>query len=328
MKLLNTWRRPWLRVFSVALVGTLGFSAAWAQSTYPERAIRIVTPYDPGSMVDVTTRLVAEGLSKRLGQSVVVENRTGGMGMIAMNALLAAPADGYTLMTDTPASAINPTLHKEQARYNPKVDIAPIAQFMQLPFVLAVHPGVKAADAKELVALMGKPGANINAAVAGTSTGLVTDLFALQAGVSLTQVPYKGAAPAMLAALKDEAPLIMLDAANLVPHIRAGKLKGLLITSDTRSDALPDVPTSQEAGFANFKPVTWFGMFARSGVPAPILRQLNEAVREVMATQRTRDYLLSRGATSSNMGTDEFRNFFHTEIDTWAEVIRKAQIKQ
>lgn len=328
MKLLDVRRRPWLRACCVALLGALGLSAAWAQGAYPERAIRIVTPYDPGSMVDATTRLVADGLSKRLGQPVVVENRTGGMGMIAMNALLAAPADGYTLLTDTPASAINPTLHKEQARYNPKVDIAPIAQFMQLPFVLAVHPGVKAADAKELVALMGRPGASLNAAVAGTSTGLVTDLFALQSGVPLTQVPYKGAAPAMLAALKDEAPLIMLDAANLAPHIRAGKLRGLLITSDVRSEALPDVPTSQEAGFGQFKPVTWFGMFARSGVPAPILRQLNEAVRDVMATQRTREYLSSRGATSSAMGIDEFRSFFHAEIDTWAEVIRKAQIKQ
>jgi len=321
-------RRPWLRAASLALLSALSLPVAWGQGAYPERTIRIVTPYDPGSMVDATTRLVAEGLSKRLGQPVVVENRSGGMGMIAMNALMAAPADGYTLLTDTPASAINPTLYKDQARYNPKVDIAPIAQFMKLPFVLAVHPSVRASDAKELVAQLGKPSAYLNAVVAGTSTGLVTDLFAIQAGVTLPHVPYKGAAPAMLAVLKNEAPLIFLDAANLAPHIRAGKLKGLLITSETRSDALPDVPTSEEAGFAQFKPVTWFGIFARTGVPAPILKQLNEAVREVMQSPRTREYLQSRGATSSAMGLDEFRTFFHAEIDTWAEVIRKAQIKQ
>lgn len=321
-------RRQHLCRLALGLLAACGLGSAWAQGSYPERTIRIVTPYDPGSMVDATTRLVADGLSKRLGQPVVVENRTGGMGMIAMNALLAAPADGYTLLTDTPASAINPTLHKEQARYNPKTDVAPIAQFMRLPFVLAVHPNVRANTAKDLVALLKQSGSPLNAAVAGTSTGLVTDLFALQAGVTLPQVPYRGAAPAVLAALKDEAPIVFLDSANLVPHIQSGKLKGLLITSDARLDTLHGVPTAAEAGFANFKPTTWFGIFARSGVSPHILKQLNEAVLEVMQSAQTREYLKARGATSSDMGLDEFRTFFHGEIDMWADVIRKAQIKQ
>lgn len=321
-------RRHHLRKLALGLLAACGLGGAWAQGSYPERTIRIVTPYAPGSMVDATTRLVADGLSKRLGQPVMVENRTGGMGMIAMNALLSAPADGYTLLTDTPASAINPTLHKEQARYNPKTDVAPIAQFMRLPFVLAVHPDVSAGTAKELVSLLKQPGSQWNAAGAGTSTGLVTDLFAIQAGVQLPQVPYRGAAPAILAALKGEAPVIFLDSANLAPHIQSGKLKGLLVTSDARQDTLPSVPTSAEAGFGNFKPVTWFGIFARSGVPPHILKQLNEAVREVMKSSQTREYLKARGATSSDMGLDEFRTFFHAEIDTWADVIRKAQIKQ
>lgn len=313
---------------ALGLLAACGLGSAWAQASYPERSIRIVTPYDPGSMVDATTRLVADGLSKRLGQPVVVENRTGGMGMIAMNALMSAPADGYTLLTDTPASAINPTLHKEQARYNPKVDVAPIAQFMRLPFVLAVHPNVRAGTAKELAALLKQPESPLNAAVAGTSTGLVTDLFAIQAGVTLPQVPYRGAAPAVLAALKDEASIVFLDSANLAPHIQSGKLRGLLITSDARLDTLPSVPTATEAGFGNFKPTTWFGIFARSGVPPHILKQLNEAVREVMRSSQTREYLKNRGASSSDMGLDEFRSFFHAEIDMWADVIRKAQIKQ
>lgn len=328
MKLQLSDRHRWMRRCAMGLLAACGLASAWGQGAYPERTIRIVTPYDAGSMVDATTRLVADGLSKRLGQPVVVENKTGGMGMIAMNALLSAPADGYTLLTDTPASAINPTLHKDQARYNPKTDIAPIAQFMRLPFVLAVHPNVKAGSAKELVALLRKPGTDLNAAVAGTSTGLVTDLFAIQAGAALTQVPYRGAAPAVLAALKDEAPIIFLDSANLTPHIQSGKLKGLLITSDVRSEKLPDVPTAAEAGFGSFRPTTWFGIFARTGVPPHILKQLNEAVRDVMQSPQTRDYLKGRGAISSDMGLDEFKSFFHGEIDTWADVIRKAQIKQ
>jgi tripartite-type tricarboxylate transporter receptor subunit TctC len=298
---------------------------ASAQGSYPTETIRIITPYAPGSMVDSSTRMVAEGLSKKLQQAVVVENRTGAMGMIAMNAMLAAPADGYTLMTDTPASAINPTLNK--ARYDPKVDIAPIAQFMRMPFVLAVNPALKVATARDLVNLLKTQPNNVNVAVAGTSTGLVGDLFAQQSGVGFQAIPYKGAAPAMLAVLSNEAQVIFLDVANLAPHIKSGKLKGLLVTGDQRSDAIKDVPTAKEAGFGQFRPTTWFGLFSRTGVPIDIQRQLNETVQEVMNTQTTREFLQLRGATAAHLSLGEFKDFFHSEISTWADVIRSAQPK-
>jgi len=320
--------QPWIR--RLALLGLLVGGAvlsisSYAQSSYPSGTIKIITPYEPGSMVDSSTRIVADGLSKKLQQPVIVENRTGAMGMIAMNALLTAPADGYTLMTDTPASAINPTLNK--AKYDPRADIAPIAQFMRMPFVLAVNPALKVDSARDLVGLLKKQPKDVNVAVAGTSTGLVGDLFSQQAGVEMQAVPYKGAAPAMLATLKDEAQIIFLDIANLAPHINAGKLKGLLVTGDQRSDAIKDVPTAKEAGFGQFRPTTWFGLFARSGVPPEIQRKLNEAVQEVMNTQRTREFLQARGATASHLGLEEFKEFFHGEISTWAEVIRTAQPK-
>jgi tripartite-type tricarboxylate transporter receptor subunit TctC len=298
--------------------------AASAQ-TYPTRPIRIITPYAPGSMVDATTRQVAEGLSRRLGQPVVVENRTGGLGMIAMTGLLTAPADGYTLLTDTPAAAINPTLN--EARYDPKTDIAAIAQFMRMPFVVAVSPGLEVAHMQALVRLLKAPDSPVNVAVAGTSTGLVGKLFGLQAGATLHEVPYKGAAPAMLAVLKGEAQLIFLDAANLTPHINSGRLKGLMITSEQRSEALKDVPTSAEAGFAQFRPQTWFGLFARSDVPPEVQQRLNEAVREVIGAPDMQAFLHARGATAVTPDLAAFRRFFHTEIDTWADVIHKAGLK-
>lgn len=296
-----------------------------AQGSYPDRTIRIVTPYDPGSLVDTTTRIVAEGLKAELGQNVVVENRSGGMGMIAMGALLGAPADGYTLLTDTPASAINPTLHK--AKYNPKADLAPIAQFMRMPFAIAANPSLPVRNAAELVAYARKNAGAIDVAVAGTSTGLVGQMFALQTGIRFNNIPYKGAAPAMLAVLKDEAKLIFLDAGNLAPHITGGKLTGLLITSDQRWPVLRDVPTAKESGLAAFDPTTWFGMFARADVPPEVLDKLNAAVRKVMASPKVEEFLKQRGAVASTMTTAQFRAFFHQEVDTWAEVIKKADIK-
>lgn len=314
-----------------ALIATLAATAAlctapsWGQAAWPDRPIRILTPYDPGSLVDTTTRLVAEGLKAELGQNVLVENRSGGMGMIAMGALLAAPADGYTVLTDTPASAINPTLHK--ARYNPKADIAPIAQFMRLPFAIGASPSLPVGSVAELVAYARKHPGAIDVAVAGTSTGLVGELFAIQNGLRFNSVPYKGAAPAMLAVLKDEAKLVFLDAGNLAPHITAGKMTGLLITGEQRWPVLKDVPTAREAGQPQFDVSTWFGMFARAEVPAEVQERLNAAVRKVMASPRMEEFLRQRGAVPSALTTTEFRSFFHREVDTWAEVIRKADIK-
>lgn len=308
-------------------LATLLFAAlgVQAQSAYPDRPIRIVTPYDPGSLVDLTTRVVADGLKAELGQTVTVENRSGGLGMIAMNALLAAPADGYTLLTDTPASAINPTLHK--AKYNPKTDIAPIAQFMRLPFAIGASPSLPVRSAADLVAYARKNPGAIDVAVAGTSTGLVGELFAIQNGLRFNRIPYKGAAPAMLAVLKDEAKLIFLDAGNLAQHINAGKMTGLLVTGEQRLAALKDVPTAKEAGYPQFDVATWFGMFARADVPPEVQEKLNAAVRKVMASPRVEEFLRQRGAIASTMTTAQFRAFFHQEVDTWAEVIRKADIK-
>jgi len=312
-------------IAALAVAGTLTAAAPALADEYPSKPIRIITPYNPGSMVDATTRLIADELRQKYGQPVVVENRAGGFGMIASTTVLNAPADGYTLLTDTPASAINPTLHK--AKYNAKTDLTPIAQFMKLPFVVAVNPSLGAKTAAELVEKSKKIDGGANTAVAGTSTGLVGELFGIQTGAKFLSVPYKGAGAATLSVLQDETQVIFLDAANLAQHINAGKLHGLLITSDERSPVLKDVPTAREAGFPQFDVSTWFGLFAKAGVPQEVQDKLNAAVREVMASPKMQEYLAARGATSSSMTTAEFKTFFNGEVDRWAEVIEKAGIK-
>lgn len=310
----------------VALAGALSIPFAAHADNYPSRTIRIITPYEPGSMVDTTTRLLAEELSKKLGKTVIVENKAGGMGLVAMNSLRASPADGYTLMSDTPASAINPSLNPA-AKYNPKTELVPVAQFMKLPFVIAAAPELKVKTAAELVSYAKQQPGAINVAVAGTSTGLVGDLFMQQNGIKMTNIAYKGASPAMLAVLKNEGQVIFMDAANVTPYINDGKMTGLLITSETRSPVLPNVPTAKEAGFPNFDVSTWFGMFAKAGVPRDIVEKLNVAVREVMAGPRMQEYLKSRGATYTPMSAEQFDQFFDAQVDLWAEVVRKADVK-
>ncbi len=309
----------------LALMSALAAAPGQAQD-YPGKTIRIITPYDAGSIVDSTTRMVADELQRKLGQPVIVENRAGGMGLVGLNALLSAPADGYTLMSDTPALAINPALNPA-AKYKPKSDIVPIAQFMKLPFAMAVSPELKIKSPAELVAFAKREPGAINVAVAGTSTGLVGDLFAQTNGIRFTNVPYKGAVAAMTAVLRNEAHVVFLDVANLAPHIQGGKLTGLLVTGDERSPVLKDVPTAREAGFASFDPTTWFGLFARAGVSRPVQEQLNAAVREVMGSPRMQEYLRGRGASASTMNTGEFRNFFDGEVDRWARLVKSADAK-
>lgn len=198
---------------------------------------------------------------------------------------------------------------------------------MRLPFAIGASPSLPVRSAAELVAHARKNPGAIDVAVAGTSTGLVGELFAIQNGLRFNRIPYKGAAPAMLAVLKDEAKLIFLDAGNLAQHINAGKMTGLLVTGEQRLAALKDVPTAKEAGYPQFDVATWFGMFARADVPPEVQDKLNAAVRKVMASPRVEEFLRQRGAIASTLTTAQFRAFFHQEVDTWAEVIRKADIK-
>jgi tripartite-type tricarboxylate transporter receptor subunit TctC len=310
-----------------AAVSLAGAAFGSLAQSFPSQRIRILVPYEPGSSVDTTTRLLADGLSKRLGQTVIVENKTGGLGMIAMNALLNEPADGYTLLADTPASAINPSLYPDKVRYDPVADLQPVAQMMSLPFALAVSPSVPAKNLKEFIALAkAKPG-ELNAAPGGTSTRLAGELFAMKAGIKLTAIPYKGASSAMTAVMRDEAQAIFLDIANLKPYIESGKMRGLFVTGDKRWAALPDLPTAREAGMPEYDIGTWFALFARKGTPQPVVDRLNAEVRELMKSPEVRAYLDGRGASPSTRAAAEFTKFFHDEVALWKDVISKANIK-
>ena len=298
---------------------------AASADNFPSRTMTLVVPYEPGSTVDTTSRMIAEQLTKRLGQPVVVENRTGGNGLIAMNHLQNSAPDGYTLMVDTPAIAINPSVRT--VRYDPFTDLEPVAQLMALPFVVGINPDVKANNLQEFVALSkSKPG-EINMAPGGTSTLLAGELFALRAGIKLQAINYKGASSAILATLRNECQVTVFDVANMAPQISAGKLRGLVIAGDQRSPAIPDVPTAKEAGLDDFNVSTWFGLFAPKGTPAPIVDKLNTTLLDIFKSPEYQAYLKARGATLNPYTAPEFKTFFHKEVSMWRDVVKDANIK-
>jgi tripartite-type tricarboxylate transporter receptor subunit TctC len=313
-------------VLRIVVAGFVALCTAVATAqTFPTRPLRIVVPYEPGSTVDTTSRMIADALSKRLGQPVIVENRTGGQGMIAMNALLNAPADGYTLMADTPALAINPSVYK--VKYDPIKDLEPVAQLMSLPFVVVMSPAVPATNLKEFIALAKQKPGEFNIAPGGTSTLLASELFGLKAGIKMQVVNYKGAASAITAVMRDECQIAVFDVANLAPQIRAGKLRGLVTAGANRSEVIPDVPTAKEVGLEGFDVSTWFGMFAKKGTPPELVAKLNNEIREVLAQPAFVNYMKARGAVPTPLTAPEFTKFFHSEVALWRNVVQTSGVK-
>jgi tripartite-type tricarboxylate transporter receptor subunit TctC len=316
----------WLLGLKLSLAALLGFGHFEAAALdFPTKPIRILLPYEPGGAVDLTTRLAAEAVSKELGQPIVVESKPGGYGMVAMDALKSAKPDGYTLMADTPAAAINPSVFK--VRYDPLSDLEPVAQLVAIPFAVAINPAIPAKTFQEFVALAKAKPDTINFTSAGTSTRLATELLMLQAGIKLVPVNYKGAAPSITAVLGNESQLILIDVANLATHIQGGAMRGLLVTGDARSDVIPDVPTAKEVGFPNFDPVTWFGVFAPKGVPAEVVERLNGAFRTALKDPELVETLRARGAVPSQRTAKEFSDYFRSEVARWADVVKQSGVK-
>jgi len=316
-----------LKWFVATAVSTLlvGGSALAKNDDYPSRPLTVIVPYGAGSMVDTTTRLVAKELAQKLGKPVVVENRTGANGQIAMNALQNAEADGYTLMVDTPAIAINPSAF--EVNYDPSKDVVPIGQLMSLPFVAAVHPDVPASTLTEFVEYVKANPGKLNIAPGGTSTLLASELLKLRGGLEMENIIYRGAAPAVLAVLKNECQVAVFDIANLAPHIQSGKLRGLFVSGDQRSPVLPDVPTAKEAGLDGYDVTTWFGLFAKGGTPPEIVERLNQYLNEILESPQYIEYVKNRGASINKMTTAEFKEFFDNEVKLWADVIEESGVK-
>ena len=308
------------------LAAMLTIGGAQAQD-YPTKAIRFVIPFAPGGSVDLVARVVAAGLSERLGRQVVPDNRPGAGGVLATELVANAAPDGYTLLQVSMAHTVNPSVYK--LNYDPIKSFAPIASLGSGASVLTVHPSVPVNSVAELIALAkAKPG-ELNAAHAGIGsfTHITGVLFGMMSGADIVQVPFKGGGPAMIDVIGGHSQVLFNSYVASTPHIRAGKLKALGVTDTRRTTLLPDVPTVAEAGVAGYAAANWWGIAAPAGTPEAIVTKLHSEINAVLASPETQRQFAADGVDAKPMTTPEFARFIESELGKWSRVVKEAKVK-
>jgi tripartite-type tricarboxylate transporter receptor subunit TctC len=319
-------RREFLHLAAGAAALPAVSRVAWAQA-YPARPVRIIVGFAAGGPADIVARLIAQWLSERLGQQFVVENRTGAASNIAAEAVVRSPPDGYTLLFVTAANAINTTLY-EKLSFNLSRDIVPVASLIRAPTVLEVNPSVPAKTLPEFIAYAkANPGMlTMASSGAGTPSHVFGELFKFMTGVNLVHVPYRGAALAVTDLLAGQVQVFFDPVPNSFGYIRAGKLRPLAITSATRSEALPDVPTVSEF-VPGYEASFWFGVGAPKSTPAEIVDKLNEEINAGITDPKIKARLADLGSTPVVGSPAEFGKFIVEETEKWGKVVKFAGIK-
>jgi tripartite-type tricarboxylate transporter receptor subunit TctC len=312
------------------LLGVTFATLAHAQSTsnYPNRPIRIIVPQSPGASTDLTARLIGQKLSTVLGQPIVVDNRPGAGSIIGTDLVAKATPDGYTLLVVASSITLNPTLHKNLP-FDPIRDLAPITQLSAFPNMLTVHASLPVKTVKDLIALLkAKPGA-INYGSSGTATGthLSAELFKYMTGTDMVHVPYKGGGPAVQALLAGQVQLNFATIVSVLPHVRAGKLRAIAVTTAKRSPGLPEIPTIAESGVPGYDHGPWNGFLAPARTPTAIIARLNQETAQILHQPDVKTVFLNEGAEPVGNKPEEFGAIIKSETAKWAKVIRAAGIK-
>jgi len=312
---------------TLALVICLG--APLQAQDYPNRPIMLVVPYAAGGGNDVMARIVADKMSKTLGQQIVIENRGGAGGTIATRAVAKSAPDGYTLVIGgTGTLAINPTLYPN-AGYDPRKDFAPVGLIAAGALVVLVHPSVPAHSVGELIALANKEPGKLNYASAGPGSGihLGTELFAGMAGIRFTHIPYRGTAPALNDLLGGHVDIYFSSLPPAIGLIAEGKVRALAVTGSRREPALPDLPTVAEAGLPGYEAVLHYGIAAPAGTPRPIVDKLNAALREALAAADTRAAMTSAGVEPMPSTPEDYAADIDREETKWSRIVKQAGAK-
>jgi tripartite-type tricarboxylate transporter receptor subunit TctC len=299
----------------------LACGTAVAADTYPSRPVRWVVPFTPGAGTDTTARLVAQRLSERFGQQFVIENKPGAGTNIGTEAVINAPADGYTLLLVSPANAINATLYRKLA-FNFARDMVPVAAIMTVPNVMDVTPSLPVRTVAEFIAYAKAHPGKINMASAGTGTSvhLSGELFKAMAGVDLVHVPYRGSGPALNDVIAGQVDLIFNNMPSSISLVQSGKVRALAVTTATRSDLWPDVPTVAET-VPGYEASAWYGLGVPKGTPPEIVATLNRAVNELLADPQMRTRLAELGGTLLPGSPDDFSRLIAGETDKWGKLI-------
>jgi tripartite-type tricarboxylate transporter receptor subunit TctC len=321
----NLARRLSLAIY--VSLGVVGQGPLHAQD-YPSRAIRIIVPFSPGGAVDGPTRIIAQELSKRLGQQVVVENKPGAGATIGAELVAKSPPDGYTLLLASQTNAISATLYS-QLKFHPLDDFAPITSIGREPGVLVVHPSLPVQSIQELITYARERPGQLDYASSGNGSGqhLFAALFLSQTGLKMNHIPYRGSGQATTDLLGGQVMVSFPGLAGMLGHIKAGKLHALAVTSANRSPQLPDVPTIAETAVPGYAAYVWLGLMAPKGTPAPIIDKLHRELVATMATPEVKTYMANASIEVVASTPAEFGTFFREEIDRWAKIIRGTGAK-
>ena len=311
---------------AAALALALPTASVLAQAAYPNKPIRLIVPFPPGGGTDMIARTVAQKLADQNKWNVIVDNRPGAGGNLGVDATAKSAADGYTLvMGQTSNLAINPSLYAKLP-YDPIKDLTPVALVSSSPIVMAAPANSRFKTFADVVAASkGKPDAlTLGYSGNGTVAHLAGELAENAAGIQLRHIPYKGAAQAMTDLVGGQIDLYMSSVPTLLGQVRNGKLKILAITSAKRSSQLPDVPTLAEQGYKGFEAVTWFGILAPAGTPAPIVAQLNKAINQALQQADVIDKLKSEGGDVLGGTSEQFSALLRTEVPRWAKIVKDS----
>lgn len=310
-------------MLSAGLAG-LGASPACAQD-YPSRPIRIIVPFSAGGAVDGPTRMIAQELSKRLGQQVIVENKPGAGATIGSESVAKSPPDGYTLLLASQTNAISASLYSKLA-FKPIDDFAPISLLGREPGVLVVHPSLPVRTVQELIAYAKERPGKLDYASSGNGSGqhLFAAMFASMAGININHVPYRGSGQATTDLIGGQVRVSIPGLAGMLGHIKAGRLRALAVTGVHRSPQLPEVPTLAESGLKDYSAYVWLGLLAPKGTPAPVIDKLHRQVVAALASSEVRNYMNNASIEALGSSPAELDAFFREEKERWAKIIRET----
>jgi tripartite-type tricarboxylate transporter receptor subunit TctC len=307
-------------IAAVALAACAGVVLA---QPYPVRPIRLIVGFTPGGGVDINARLLAPRLSEYLGQQVIVENRPGAGTNIASEHVAKSAPDGYTLLINTPAVAINMALYRNLP-YDTLRDFVPVSVFSESPNVLVVNAKLAAHNVKELIAMArSAPGKlNYSSAGVGTTQHLAGELLKLRTGTFIVHIPYKGTAPSLTALIAGEVDLSFANIPSIQAHVKSGRLRALAVTASKRDPQLPGVPTMQEAGLEGVEVVVWYGVLAPAGTPREIVQKLADGIQRATREPDLRKRMLEQGAAPVGNTPEQFSRLLKEEVARWAEVVK------
>jgi tripartite-type tricarboxylate transporter receptor subunit TctC len=310
-----------------ALVAVALAAPAAAQS-YPSKPVRFILPFPPGGPTDILGRIIGQRLAVQLNQPVVPENRPGAGGNVGTEFAAKQPADGYAIVLASPSLSISPGLYKKLG-YDPVKDFAPITLVAQIPNVLLVHPSVPAKTLKEFVQLAkAHPGKlNFGSGGLGTSNHLGSEMLKGLTGINMVHVPYKGSNEAMIGMIGGHVDMVVIGVPPTLPHIKAGRVRPLAVLAAERLPYLPDVPTSKEAGVANYEVITSYGILAPAGTPRDVINRLNAEWLKIAVMAETKERMSGAGYEPMTSTPEQYGEFIKTEMVRWAKVIKDANVK-